>query len=125
MNASKNNFIVVNEGYFMHKRIMFRCMAHSDAIEKYISNKLSKLDKFFKRNSSQASIDIVLESHCHKHWYKVACTINSQQYHKTIHRQGMDMYMMIDQAIHKIIKDITRKKEQVGHHQYQLHPIFG
>ena len=106
----------------MHKRIMFRCMSHSDAIEKYISKKIEKLDKFFKRNVQPVFIDIVLEPHHQKHFYKIACKINSTQYHTSIHSQGMDMYMMIDEAVRKIIKDITRRKEQIGHHN---HPSFG
>lgn len=99
----------------MHKRIMFRCMAHSDAIEKYISKKIEKLDKFFKREPLPVFIDIVLEPHRQKHFYKIACKIDSSHYHKSIHSQGLDMYMMIDETIRKVIKDITRRKEKSNH----------
>ncbi len=98
----------------MHKRIMFRCMAHSDAIEQYISKKIEKLDKFFKRALLPISIYIVLDPHLQKHFYKVVCKINSGHYHKVIQNQGMDMYMMIDETIRKIIQDLSRKKEKHG-----------
>lgn len=105
----------------MHKRIMFRCMAHSQAIENYIFKKIGKLDKFFKREPLPISIDIVLEPHREKHFYKVACTIDSVHYHKTVHNQGMDMYVMIDETIRKIIKDITRRKEKSGHDHHLVY----
>ena len=98
----------------MHKRIMFRCMAHSKAIEDYISNKVTKLYKFFKRQSSPISIDIILEPHRGKKIYKVACVIHSSLYHINMQSQGMDMYMVIDEIMKKIIKDIVRKKEKNG-----------
>jgi ribosome-associated translation inhibitor RaiA len=33
----------------MHKKITFRSMDHSDAIEQHVLDKAEKLDKFFKR----------------------------------------------------------------------------
>lgn len=99
----------------MHKRITFRSMAHSHAIENYIHNKIIKIEKFFKREPQPIYIDIILEPHREKHFFKVEFKVNSYHYHVVVKTEGMDMYMMIDDAITRIIKEITRKKERLGH----------
>ena len=106
----------------MHKRIMFRSMDRSDAIEKYIYKNIQKLDKFFKREPLPVNIDIMLEPHREKDFFKVAFKINSIRYHIAVQVQGLDMYAVIDEAVHRIIKEITRKKEKMGH---DLHLIYG
>ena len=99
----------------MHKRIMFRFMDHSDAIEKYIQKKIEKVDKFFKREPLPIKIDMVLEAHREKDFFKVEFRVNSYHYHITAQTEGHDMYAMIDEAVHKMIKDITRRKDKLGH----------
>jgi len=99
----------------MHKRITFRSMAHSDAIENYIHKKIVKIEKYFKREPQPIYIDIILEPHREKHFFKVEFKVNSYHYHVVVKTEGMDMYMMIDDAITRIIKEITRKKERLGH----------
>ena len=93
-------------------------MAHSDAIEKYIHTKIQKLDKFFKREPQPIYIDIVLEAHREKHFFDVELKINSTHYHIFIQTEGCDMYAMIDEAVHRAVKDIAKKKEKMG---YDLH----
>ncbi|MGZ6250678.1 MAG: ribosome hibernation-promoting factor, HPF/YfiA family [Candidatus Chromulinivorax sp.] len=99
----------------MHKKITLRFMQHSDAIEQYIHKKISKLDKFFKREPQPIYIDIVLEAHREKHFFNVEIKIQSVHYHFVVTTQGADMYAMIDQAVDKAVKDIARKKEKLGH----------
>lgn len=106
----------------MHKRIMFRSMSHSDAIEKYIYKKIEKIEKFFKREPRPVYVDVVLEPHREKHFFKVEFKVNSFHYHLLVQTEGLDMYAMIDDAVHKMIKDITRKKEKMGH---ELHFSYG
>jgi ribosomal subunit interface protein len=113
--VGKNNFIVIDEGYFMHKRIIFRSMGHSDAIEKYIYKKIEKFDKFFKREPLPIYVDIVLEPHREKNFFKVDVRINSLHYHIAIQTEGSDMYSMIDEAVCKVSKDIVKRKEKFGH----------
>ena len=93
-------------------------MGHSDAIEKYIYKKIEKLDKFFKREPLPIYIDIVLEPHREKNFFKVDFRINSTHYHIAVQTEGIDMYAMIDDAVHKVIKDMTRKKEKMGYELY-------
>lgn len=96
-------------------------MPHSDAIEMYAHKKIEKLDKFFKREPSPIFIDLILEAHHQKHFFKVECKINSVNYHLIVQTEGTDMYTMIDDAMYKITKDITRKKSKLGH---ELHPSY-
>lgn len=99
----------------MHKRITFRYMGRSDAIEKYVYKKIEKIDKFLKREPLPIFIDIVLESHREDDFFKVEFKIHSFHYHINVLTQGADMYAMIDEAVHKMAKDIIRKKEKMGH----------
>lgn len=106
---------IIDEGYFMHKRITFRSMDHSNAIENYINKKIEKIKKFFKREPQPIYIDIILELNREKHAFKIECKLHSVHYHLITHGQGPDIYLMIDNAISKMIKDISRKKERFGH----------
>lgn len=99
----------------MHKRIMFRFMDHSDAIEKYSHKRIEKIDKFFKREPGPIYIDMVLEAHREKDFFRVEFRVNSVHYHSVIQTEGFDMYAMIDEAVCKMVKDIIRKKDKLGH----------
>ncbi|MBP6870206.1 ribosome-associated translation inhibitor RaiA [Candidatus Babeliales bacterium] len=99
----------------MHKRITFRSMARSEAIEKYIQKRIEKITKFFKREPQPIFMDVVLEPHREKHFFKVEFKVNTSHYNFIVQTEGLDMYMMIDNAISKMIKDITRRKERLGH----------
>lgn len=99
----------------MHKRIMFRSMDRSDAIEKYMYKNLQKLDKFFKREPLPINIEMILQAHGEQHYFNVELKVNSTNYHLVVKTEGNDMYAMIDEAVHIMIKDITRKKEKMGH----------
>jgi ribosomal subunit interface protein len=106
----------------MHKRITFRSMDRSDAIEKYIYKNIAKLDKFLKREPLPINIEMVLEAHREKQYFNVEFKLNSTHYHIVVKTEGHDMYAMIDEAIYIMIKDITRKKEKMGH---ELHFSYG
>ena len=99
----------------MHKKITFRSFDHSDAIEQYVLAKSEKLDKFFKREPLPIAIEIILESHREKHYVNVEIIVKSKNYNCIAHAQGSDMYAMIDQAVHIMIGEISRKKEKMGH----------
>jgi len=90
-------------------------MAHSDAIENYIHKKVDKLDKFFKREPLPIHIEVVLEPHREKNFFKVELRVNSVHYHLIAQTEGTDMYAMIDECVHKMMKEIVRKKEKLGH----------
>ena len=102
----------------MHKKILFRCMDHSDAIEKYIYKKIEKIDKFFKREPSPIYIDMILQSHKRKELVQVEFRVHSAHYNIIIRTEGYDIYAMIDEAVHRMIKDMTRRKDKMGHPLY-------
>jgi ribosomal subunit interface protein len=99
----------------MHKKITFRSMDHSDAIEQHVLDKAEKLDKFFKREPLPIDIEIVLEAHHDKHFYKAAVIVKSKNYNLVAHAEGSDMYAMIDEAMHTMVREIAHKKEVMGH----------
>ena len=106
----------------MHKRITFRSMDRSNAIEKYIYDKIQKLDKFFKREPLAAKIEMIVQNHHEKDYFNVELKVNSSNYHIVVRTEGHDMHAMIDEAVCIMIKDITRKKEKMG---YGLHFSYG
>lgn len=103
----------------MQKNITFRSMDHSDAIEKHAQDKLAKLDKFFKREPSPIIIDLVLEAHRESHYFIAELRVKSTHYDLIARTEGNDMYSMIDEAVHKMVKEISRKKERLVHDAHQ------
>jgi len=99
----------------MHKKITFRAMDHSDAIEQHVLHKAEKLDKFFKREPLPITIEIILDAHYEHHFFNAEIIVNSKNYHLVVCTQGSDMYAMIDEAIHKMIRSIAHKKEEMSH----------
>lgn len=99
----------------MNKKITFRSMDYSQAIEEHVLNKAEKFDKFFKREPLPVDIEIVLEAHREKHYFKVEIIVHSKNYHLVAHSEGDDMYVMIDEAVHKMVREIAHKKEMMGH----------
>ncbi len=90
-------------------------MEHCDAIEKYIHKRIEKLDKFFKREPLPVYIDLILQAHREHDFFKVELKVNSAHYHIMVQSEGFDMHAMIDEAVLRMIKDITKKKERYGH----------
>lgn len=106
----------------MQKKITFRSMDHSDAIENHAYEKLAKLDKFFKREPSPIIIEMVLEAHREQHYFIAELKVNSTHYDLVSKTEGNDMYSMIDEAVHKMVKEISRKKEKMVHDLHQQKP---
>ena len=107
----------------MQKKITFRSMDHSDAIERYAFEKIAKLDKFFKREPSPIVINIVLEAHRVHHYFIAELKVKSLHYDFVARAEGSDMYSMIDDTVHKMVKDISRKKEKLVHQSHHK-PAF-
>ena len=122
-NFVKNNFAYFDKGCCMHRKITFRSMDHSDAIEEDIHKKLDKLDKFFKHEQEPITMEVVVEAHRTKHYFIVEFKIQSKHYNMIARSEGADMYAMIDQAGHKIERDIAREKERLvdkEHHRPKM-----
>lgn len=97
----------------MKTKITFRSMDHSDAIERYAKEKISKLHKFFKKeNPDSVFISMTLESHRTKHYFIAELKIKTAQYDLIAKKEGGEMYPMIDHAVHIMEKEITRAKEK-------------
>ena len=99
----------------MHKKITLRSIDRSDALEQHILKKAEKLDKFFKREPLPVDIEIILESRRQRHHFQAEIVVKSKNYHLVAKSEGSEMYAMIDDAIHKIVREIAHKKEEMGH----------
>lgn len=97
----------------MHKRITFRGMDSSAAIEKYVDQQLDKVVKFLSNEKSPVSIDIVLDNnkvHAHN---RVEVRIKSPNYDLVSHYEDPKMYDAIDKAIDRIYTELRRHKEKL------------
>jgi len=107
----------------MNKTIIFRSMGHSDTIANYIHTQFERISKFFKREPLPINLAISLQAHHEKFVYTIQCKVNSLHYHIKVNLQGNDIYAIIDEAVHKINKEIVRKKEKfmnISHHKYNF-----
>jgi len=90
-------------------------MDRSDIIEKYAYKKIEKIDKFFKRTPSPINIDMILQSQNKNPLVKVEFRVHSASYNITIRTEGNDIHSTIDEAVYRMIRDMTRKKGKMGH----------
>ena len=97
----------------MNIKITFRSMDHSDAIERYVREKIEKLYKFFKReNSDSIFISFTLEGHRTHHYFIAELKVKSAQYDLIAKKEGPEMYVMIDNVVNIMDKEISREKEK-------------
>lgn len=98
----------------MHKRIMFKNMEHSDAMQEYVNHKLEKVEKFLKRESTPIYIDVILEqSSVHTH-PRVEIRIKTTHFEEIAHyeHEGVEIYEAIDRVIDVIYRLLRQHKEK-------------
>ena len=101
----------------MPKRITFRNMEHSAAMEAYANKLLEKIEEFLEKEQPPCYIDFVLEAgKTHAH-HKAELRIKTPRFELYSDYEGSDMYAVIDRVcdvmylnLHEENKKI-RKKE--------------
>lgn len=82
----------------MHKRITFRNMEHSPAMEGYANNLLAKIEEFLQKEGTPQYIDLILEpSKNHAH-HKAELRIKTPNFDLISNYEGSDMYAVIDRV---------------------------
>ncbi len=96
----------------MSKRIAFRGMEPTPAIEKYIDQQLEKVEKFLSHERSPVYINLVLDAapdHAHN---RVELLVKSPNYDLVSHYEGPKMYDAIDEAIDRMYLELKKAKDK-------------
>jgi ribosomal subunit interface protein len=100
----------------MNKRIVFKGMEHSQAIELFLREKLGKVDKFLEGEQSPIFFDIVMSSGStsghERNIFDASIRINGPHFSLAAHDEGYEMYAVIERAVDKIVKEINDMKKK-------------
>ncbi len=109
----------------MEKRIVFRNMEHSDAMENYAHQQLAKIEEFIEHFNTPHIVDLYLEpSHVNEH-HRIALHVRfgSHNLESTYEHEGLPFYDALDRVIdvmyrklHEEKRKIDDKKKTVGRH---------
>lgn len=110
----------------MHKRITFRHMDKSEAMEQHSNDQLVKIEHFLEGEQRPIYIDLTLEpSKVHEH-HRIELRVKSPHYDLVSHyeKEGVDFYEALDHVIdvmyHQLQEHKRRlddDKKQVGRHE--------
>jgi len=107
----------------MHKRVTFKGIDHSEAVENYADDQLNKVIEFLSNERSPIYIDLMFKPsklHAH-HW--VELRVKTPNYDIISNYEGKDFYNTVDRVIdvmyhelHEHKKKLQDKKKTVGRH---------
>lgn len=95
----------------MNKRVVFREMDSSVALEKYADEHLEKITTFLKNERDPIYIDLSLEAgrpHAH---HRVELRIKTPRYDLIVHEEGAEIYKVLDSVIDRMYYQLHKEKE--------------
>lgn len=98
----------------MSKRITFREMEHSDAMQEYINGQLSKIEEFLEDEPSPMHIDMVLMASKVREHPRAELRIKTPNYDLVTNyeHEGVDMYDVIDRVIDTMYSRLREAKKR-------------
>lgn len=98
----------------MNKRIVFRNMDKSDAIERYANERLEKIVDFLATEPTPISIDLVLEPSAAREHHRVELRVKTPRYDLIADRehQGDDFYKTLDHVIDVMFRNLIEAKRK-------------
>ncbi len=97
----------------MNTRIVFRGMEHSQLLEDYAREALSKTDKFLSHEVDPIQVDMVLEAHKQHQHHKVEIRLKSKHHHVVMSHEGTDIYVVIDYVVKHVVEEIKKNKDKM------------
>jgi ribosomal subunit interface protein len=95
-------------------------MEKTNHMEEYCDKQLAKIMHFLENERTPISIDLVLEpSKVHAHHY-VELRINTPHYHKIVKEEGPDFYLVLNNVIDTMYKELHEEKKKQKEHQREL-----
>ena len=96
----------------MSKRITFRNMDHTAAIENYANEHLSKIEKFLVNEPTPVSIDLVLEPSKTREHNRVELHVKTPHYDLISHHEGPQFYKVLDHVIDVMLQQLLEAKRK-------------
>jgi putative sigma-54 modulation protein len=97
----------------MYKRITFRSMDHSEALEAFANKQLEKIEKIVEQSEREPIyVEMVLTAgFTHAH-HRVEIIVKSPHYDLFASHEGPDMYQEINKVIDKMETELRKHKEK-------------
>lgn len=105
----------------MHKRITFRHVPTSKAIEQYANEQLAKVESFLQHEQSPIYIDLTFEpSKTHEH-HRIELRVKSPHYDLVSHyeHKGEDFYDTLDRVIDVMYRELHEHKRKLNDEKRQ------
>ncbi len=105
----------------MKTKISFHNMPHSDPLEKHTAQKLEKIRAFVNDSLQPFHIEVWLKANkLHPH-HAVEIHLKTPRFDLNAHQEGTDMYVVVDQAIDKVVSQLIKEKEKMRdkHHKVE------
>lgn len=98
----------------MHKRITFRGMDHSVAIEQYAEKQLAKIMDFLANEPTPIYVDLVLEPSKAREHHDIELRVKSPHYDliSSYEHTGTDFYDALDRVIDVMYRKLLDEKKK-------------
>lgn len=98
----------------MNRRIMFRHMDHSDAIEQYAIKQLKKIEHFLENEPTPCNIDLVLEPSGAREHPRIELRVKAPHYDLVTHYEedGKDFYDVLDHVVDLMYRLLREEKQK-------------
>lgn len=96
----------------LHKRIAYRNLEHSPQIERFINERLVKVEELLSSERTPKSIDFVLTKEHIGVIYEAQFHVVTPDFNLYTKREGKDLYSIIDDTIETMLQDIRKAKEK-------------
>ena len=104
----------------MKKKISFHNMPHSSPLEEHTSQKLEKVKAFVDDSLQPFLVEVWLKANkMHPH-HAVEIHLKTPSFDLHAHHEGVDMYVVVDQTIDKIIHLLIKEKEKTLDRQHKI-----
>ncbi len=97
----------------MKKSLTFRHMEHSNAMEEYVNEHLTKIEDFLKNEPSPVYLIVVLMADKRRSVNEGELLIKTPHYDLIAKTEGADMYDVIDSIIDTMYQDLHKKKKRL------------
>lgn len=99
----------------MNTQITFHNMPHSESIEKFAREKISKITTLFKENSFMTpfTIEMFLNANKQHEHNATELHVKTKHFDLVTHDEDPDMYMAITKTVEKMVGLVKKEKEKI------------
>lgn len=97
----------------MNKRIAFKHVDRTPALEDFINKRLEKIEHLLESERSPVSIDIVIEGYPNHAHNRVEVIVKTADFHLIAHHEGADVNKEIDVVLEKMLDQIRTAKDKL------------